>query len=192
MHACVESDLPNSYVTSCHPECSCSPDGSLSDVCDPVTGQCPCRPHFHGLTCELCSKGYWKPFLSGRCQPCGCDPTRSYSDTCDQVWPLPTHTPTALTKATSSRCLFYPNYSLKRKEIQFTIWCKTENSSTFLRNNWENYNQQMFCNVRIIDMYERWHIAMNMCTILSVHGLFRIFTMMSMILHIMSHKVYPT
>ncbi|KAI3370517.1 hypothetical protein L3Q82_025278 [Scortum barcoo] len=65
--------------------CSCSPDGSLSDVCDPVTGQCPCRSHFHGLTCDMCSKGYWKPFQSGRCEPCGCDPTRSYSDTCDKV-----------------------------------------------------------------------------------------------------------
>lgn len=65
--------------------CSCSPEGSLSDICDPVTGQCPCRPHFHGQTCEACSKGYWNPFLSGRCEPCGCDPTRSYSDTCDQV-----------------------------------------------------------------------------------------------------------
>ncbi|XP_054472751.1 laminin subunit beta-3 [Anoplopoma fimbria] len=66
-------------------KCSCSPDGSLSDVCDPMTGQCPCRPHFHGLTCEICSKGYWKPSVTGRCQPCSCDPTRSYSDTCDQV-----------------------------------------------------------------------------------------------------------
>ncbi|XP_034442702.1 laminin subunit beta-3 [Hippoglossus hippoglossus] len=66
-------------------KCSCSPDGSMSDVCDPLTGQCPCHPHFHGLTCEVCSKGYWKPVLSGRCKPCACDPTRSYSDTCDQV-----------------------------------------------------------------------------------------------------------
>ncbi|XP_040890794.1 laminin subunit beta-3 isoform X2 [Toxotes jaculatrix] len=66
-------------------KCSCSPDGSLSNVCDPVTGQCPCRPHFHGLTCEVCSKGYWEPFQSGRCESCGCDPSRSYSDTCDQV-----------------------------------------------------------------------------------------------------------
>ncbi|KAM3621552.1 uncharacterized protein V6R79_012710 [Siganus canaliculatus] len=65
--------------------CSCSPDGSLSDVCDSETGQCPCRPHFHGNTCEVCSKGYWKPFLTGGCEPCGCDPTRSYGDTCDQV-----------------------------------------------------------------------------------------------------------
>ncbi|XP_060925892.1 laminin subunit beta-3 [Limanda limanda] len=66
-------------------KCSCSPDGSTSDVCDPLTGQCPCHPHFHGLTCEVCSKGYWKPALSGRCRPCACDPTRSYSDTCDQL-----------------------------------------------------------------------------------------------------------
>ncbi|XP_053171447.1 laminin subunit beta-3 [Scomber japonicus] len=63
-------------------KCSCSPDGSLSHTCDPVTGQCPCRTHFHGLTCEVCAKGYWKQ--SGRCEPCSCDPTRSLSDACDQ------------------------------------------------------------------------------------------------------------
>ncbi|AWP03505.1 putative laminin subunit beta-3 [Scophthalmus maximus] len=66
-------------------KCSCSPDGSESDVCDPLTGQCPCRPHFHGQTCDVCSKGYWKPFLSEHCKPCGCDSTRSHGDTCDQV-----------------------------------------------------------------------------------------------------------
>uniref|UniRef100_A0A665TFJ6 Uncharacterized protein n=1 Tax=Echeneis naucrates TaxID=173247 RepID=A0A665TFJ6_ECHNA len=77
-------DLSESNPLGCT-KCSCSADGSLSDVCDPVTGQCPCRPHFHGLTCEVCSEGYWKPFSSGRCEPCRCDPTRSYSDTCDQV-----------------------------------------------------------------------------------------------------------
>ncbi|XP_030584440.1 laminin subunit beta-3 [Archocentrus centrarchus] len=66
-------------------QCSCSPDGSLSDVCDPLTGKCPCRPHFHGMTCNLCAKGYWKPFLSGSCKPCSCDPTRSTSDSCDQL-----------------------------------------------------------------------------------------------------------
>ncbi|KAM3877796.1 laminin subunit beta-3 [Diretmus argenteus] len=65
-------------------KCSCSPDGSRSTVCDPVTGQCPCHPHFHGLTCELCAHGYWKPFWATTCEPCGCDPTKSLSDTCDQ------------------------------------------------------------------------------------------------------------
>ncbi|XP_069007880.1 laminin subunit beta-3 [Embiotoca jacksoni] len=66
-------------------KCSCSPDGSRSDVCDQLTGQCPCRPHFHGHTCDTCSKGYWKPLLSDRCEPCSCDPTRSSSDSCDQL-----------------------------------------------------------------------------------------------------------
>ncbi|XP_061583968.1 laminin subunit beta-3-like [Cololabis saira] len=66
-------------------KCSCSPDGSLSEVCDPVTGQCPCRAHFHGLTCNQCSTGYWKPLLSESCQPCGCNPTSSTSDACDQL-----------------------------------------------------------------------------------------------------------
>lgn len=75
----------------CGLECSCSADGSLSQVCDPVTGQCPCRAHFHGLSCELCSRGYWKPSLSGQCQPCNCDPTRSYGDACDQVGLLLVH-----------------------------------------------------------------------------------------------------
>ncbi|XP_047437735.1 laminin subunit beta-3-like [Mugil cephalus] len=66
-------------------KCSCFGAGSLSDVCDQVTGQCSCRPHFHGLNCDKCSQGYWRPFLSDRCEPCGCDPTRSSSDSCDQL-----------------------------------------------------------------------------------------------------------
>ncbi|XP_051931035.1 laminin subunit beta-3 [Hippocampus zosterae] len=66
-------------------KCSCFPEGSLSDICDSVTGQCPCRPHFHGLTCEACARGYWKSPQFQRCELCNCDPTRSFSDTCDQL-----------------------------------------------------------------------------------------------------------
>lgn len=65
--------------------CSCSPDGADGASCDPLTGQCLCRPHFHGATCDRCSTGYWRPSLSSTCQPCGCDPTRSRSDACDQL-----------------------------------------------------------------------------------------------------------
>lgn len=79
------------FDLSCSAGCSCSPHGSLSDVCDLVSGQCPCRPHFHGRTCDVCSKGFWKPVLSNGCEPCGCEPSGSNSDTCDQVgsaaWP---------------------------------------------------------------------------------------------------------
>uniref|UniRef100_A0A4W5MRY1 Laminin EGF-like domain-containing protein n=1 Tax=Hucho hucho TaxID=62062 RepID=A0A4W5MRY1_9TELE len=66
------------------PECLCSAEGSLSNVCDPVSGQCPCRPHLQGLTCELCSHGYWNPSSPRGCEPCRCDPTNSHGDTCDQ------------------------------------------------------------------------------------------------------------
>ncbi|XP_056441044.1 laminin subunit beta-3-like isoform X1 [Gadus chalcogrammus] len=65
-------------------ECSCSPDGSSSHLCDPVTGQCPCHAHFQGLTCDRCSTGHWKPVWESGCESCGCDPTNSLSDTCDQ------------------------------------------------------------------------------------------------------------
>ncbi|XP_020558993.1 laminin subunit beta-3 isoform X2 [Oryzias latipes] len=76
--------LSASNPAGCSP-CSCSPDGSMSDVCEPVTGQCPCQPHFQGRTCDRCSSGYWKPALSKRCEPCSCDPTSSTSDACDQL-----------------------------------------------------------------------------------------------------------
>ncbi|KAM9522760.1 laminin subunit beta-3 isoform 1-T2 [Salvelinus alpinus] len=65
-------------------KCLCSKDGSLSSVCDPVSGQCPCRPNLQGLTCELCSHGYWNPSSPRGCEPCHCDPTNSHGDTCDQ------------------------------------------------------------------------------------------------------------
>ncbi|KAJ3601988.1 hypothetical protein NHX12_029749 [Muraenolepis orangiensis] len=65
-------------------ECSCPSDGSSSSLCDPVTGQCPCRAHFHGLTCDGCTVGRWKPVWASGCESCGCDPTNSLSDTCDQ------------------------------------------------------------------------------------------------------------
>ncbi|KAL6111275.1 lamb3 [Pungitius sinensis] len=77
-------DLSPSNPVGCS-KCSCSPDGSQSDACDPITGKCPCRSHFQGLKCEVCSQGYWQPPFTGCCQPCGCDSTRSYGDTCDQV-----------------------------------------------------------------------------------------------------------
>lgn len=66
-------------------KCSCSPHGSLSDICDPSTGQCLCRPHFHGITCNVCVKGYWKLNMSETCKPCGCDATKSTTDSCDQL-----------------------------------------------------------------------------------------------------------
>ncbi|XP_033823066.1 laminin subunit beta-3 [Periophthalmus magnuspinnatus] len=65
-------------------KCSCFPAGSVSQNCDPVTGQCPCRPHSTGLQCESCSPGFWRPAGSDRCVPCACDPNAARSNVCDQ------------------------------------------------------------------------------------------------------------
>ncbi|XP_062309966.1 laminin subunit beta-3-like [Osmerus eperlanus] len=66
-------------------KCSCSIDGSRFTVCDLLTGQCPCRPNYQGLTCTLCSQGYWSTSLSGGCEPCRCSPTNSHGNTCNAV-----------------------------------------------------------------------------------------------------------
>ncbi|XP_053725062.1 laminin subunit beta-3 [Synchiropus splendidus] len=66
-------------------KCQCSSSGSLSDVCDPATGQCRCQPHFHGLTCDVCANGYWRAFQSGGCEPCRCDASRSLGDSCNML-----------------------------------------------------------------------------------------------------------
>uniref|UniRef100_A0A3B4BK63 Uncharacterized protein n=1 Tax=Pygocentrus nattereri TaxID=42514 RepID=A0A3B4BK63_PYGNA len=63
-------------------QCSCSATGSLSSVCDAVTGQCACRPNAQGVSCDRCAPGFWAS-PSG-CQPCDCDPSNSLSSTCDQ------------------------------------------------------------------------------------------------------------
>ncbi len=33
--------------------------GSYNHFCDPVTGQCPCRPGVIGKLCDTCTLGYW-------------------------------------------------------------------------------------------------------------------------------------
>ncbi|XP_026054473.1 laminin subunit beta-3 [Carassius auratus] len=65
-------------------KCSCSPDGSVSGVCDQLTGQCKCRPHVEGLSCDRCAAGYWNPSSPSGCQPCNCDPINARSASCDQ------------------------------------------------------------------------------------------------------------
>uniref|UniRef100_W5KNR0 Uncharacterized protein n=1 Tax=Astyanax mexicanus TaxID=7994 RepID=W5KNR0_ASTMX len=63
-------------------KCSCSASGSLSSVCDAVTGQCVCRPNMQGVSCDRCAAGFWNSPTG--CQPCNCDPNHSLSSTCDQ------------------------------------------------------------------------------------------------------------
>lgn len=39
--------------------CQCNPLGSQGATCDPVTGQCSCKPGVGGLRCDRCEPGYY-------------------------------------------------------------------------------------------------------------------------------------
>lgn len=43
----------------CPSLCNCNRLGSVSDTCNPETGQCECRPGVGGLKCDRCMPGYW-------------------------------------------------------------------------------------------------------------------------------------
>ncbi|XP_069587314.1 laminin subunit alpha-3 [Ranitomeya imitator] len=59
--------------------CSCTGAGALSNNCDPVTGQCPCRVGFRGTACDTCAPGYFHyPF----CQRCACNPAGVVPEVC--------------------------------------------------------------------------------------------------------------
>ncbi|EMP30085.1 cAMP-dependent protein kinase type II-alpha regulatory subunit [Chelonia mydas] len=52
--------------------CACSPEGSVSKLCDPVSGQCRCQP---GAVGRRCLEGYYgDPVLGSgqQCRPCPC------------------------------------------------------------------------------------------------------------------------
>ena len=62
-HQCAEGsyrtpDTPISSPHACTP-CDCHPSGSVSTRrCDPITGQCMCKPNVKGRNCGSCEKGY--------------------------------------------------------------------------------------------------------------------------------------
>uniref|UniRef100_A0A8C7TGI4 Laminin subunit alpha 3 n=1 Tax=Oncorhynchus mykiss TaxID=8022 RepID=A0A8C7TGI4_ONCMY len=49
--------------------CYCDKSGATGPTCNPVGGQCPCRPHVIGRQCTRCATGYYGfPY----CKPCEC------------------------------------------------------------------------------------------------------------------------
>uniref|UniRef100_A0AAV2LNE7 Usherin n=1 Tax=Knipowitschia caucasica TaxID=637954 RepID=A0AAV2LNE7_KNICA len=62
-------------------QCNCSESGSMSIAtdgdlnCNQSTGQCPCKPHVTGLSCDQCEYGYWNLSHPYGCVPCDCDPS---------------------------------------------------------------------------------------------------------------------
>ncbi|XP_029165671.1 agrin-like isoform X4 [Nylanderia fulva] len=73
----------------CPSNCNCNRLGSVSDTCNPETGQCECRPGVGGLKCDRCMPGYWglpkiSEGLQG-CIPCGCSLFGSVREDCEQM-----------------------------------------------------------------------------------------------------------
>lgn len=61
----------------CFPACECHPQGSLSTLCDQVTGQCSCRRGVDGQRCSRCLPGH---FGFPHCRPCPCN---GHTELCD-------------------------------------------------------------------------------------------------------------
>ncbi|XP_015607311.1 laminin subunit alpha-1 [Cephus cinctus] len=53
-------------------------------ACDIVTGQCHCRQHVTGRTCDHCKGGYWGLATGAGCAPCACDSFGSYNASCHE------------------------------------------------------------------------------------------------------------
>jgi len=47
------------------PDCGCDAVGSTSAVCDQTTGQCICRDHVTGRTCDRCEDNFVDLSLTG-------------------------------------------------------------------------------------------------------------------------------
>nr|XP_014268858.2 usherin [Maylandia zebra] len=56
--------------------------GAVSS-CNRYTGQCHCKPHVTGLSCDRCEFGYWNLSHPDGCMPCDCDPLGSLSPFCE-------------------------------------------------------------------------------------------------------------
>ncbi|XP_037091485.1 laminin subunit beta-1-like isoform X2 [Pollicipes pollicipes] len=88
-------------------ECGCDPTGSESAICDPLGGQCKCKPNVVGRRCESCAPGTYD-FSPEGCTACDCNAVGSLDNFCD---------------ATSGQCDCRPNtYGRSCDECQPGFW----------------------------------------------------------------------
>jgi hypothetical protein len=52
--------------------CQCNPLGSQGLTCDPISGQCSCKPGVGGLRCDRCEPGYYGLPLIATNENSGC------------------------------------------------------------------------------------------------------------------------
>uniref|UniRef100_A0A4W2FNU3 Laminin subunit beta-2-like n=1 Tax=Bos indicus x Bos taurus TaxID=30522 RepID=A0A4W2FNU3_BOBOX len=74
--------------------CSCDPRGTSpvrcppeaeACFCDPVSGQCPCRPHTLGRDCSRCAPLFWNLGGPRGCEPCSCHARHTLQPGCHPV-----------------------------------------------------------------------------------------------------------
>ncbi|XP_067290870.1 laminin subunit alpha-1 [Pseudorasbora parva] len=70
-------------LRNCH-ACGCHGNGSLSSVCNVITGQCECKAHVVGQTCDRCQAGYHGINNGDGCRLCECNQSGSLSASCDE------------------------------------------------------------------------------------------------------------
>ncbi|XP_059617833.1 laminin subunit alpha lam-3 [Phlebotomus argentipes] len=61
--------------------CECYQNGSISNICEPGTGQCLCHSRFSGLKCDECAAGFGNASLD--CPACLCNMNGSSAEICD-------------------------------------------------------------------------------------------------------------
>ncbi|KAF5404743.1 Laminin beta 1 [Paragonimus heterotremus] len=64
--------------------CMCNSTGSQTDICDKLTGQCPCKPGVVGRSCDRCAP-YHYDFGAMGCVDCACNPKGSTSLQCNEA-----------------------------------------------------------------------------------------------------------
>ncbi|XP_075525225.1 wing blister isoform X1 [Dermacentor variabilis] len=79
---CLDGYFGNPATGDCRP-CDCSLTGSVSQVCNKTTGQCPCKASFSGRTCDRCQDGFGG--AERGCTPCRCNLQGSVSERCDPI-----------------------------------------------------------------------------------------------------------
>ncbi|KAI1240568.1 hypothetical protein IHE44_0008996 [Lamprotornis superbus] len=74
--------LRYSNEDGCEP-CWCNSHGSVSQFCNPLSGQCNCKERVKGLLCDTCMDNFYGLDVTG-CKACECDAVGSISGTvCD-------------------------------------------------------------------------------------------------------------
>ncbi|XP_066538803.1 laminin subunit alpha-1 [Hoplias malabaricus] len=64
--------------------CSCYANGSVSSVCNIITGQCECKTNVVGDKCDQCQVGFHGINSGEGCRQCQCNQSGSVSEACDE------------------------------------------------------------------------------------------------------------